>query len=170
MTNLLKKGAATKKFEFGKEALAAFDDIKKCFSSSTMLRQWNPNLQGILETDASGGGISGILSQIENGVKKPVAFWSRKLKPEEIRYRTPDQELLAVVDALTHFRIYLEGVQHKVKIYSDHSNLQYFKSTLRPNRRQAGSLQRLAGYDFDIYTTSQMPKTQQTLHQGDQTI
>ncbi|KAI0993687.1 Transposon Tf2-9 polyprotein, partial [Podosphaera aphanis] len=151
MTNLLKKEATKKVFTFNEAALESFNDIKNCFSSSPMLRQWDPNLQGILETDASGGGLSAILSQIENNLKKPVAFWSRKLKPEEVRYGTPDQELLAVVDALDHFRIYLEGAQHKIKIYSDHTNLKYFKSTLRPNRRQAGYIEKLAAYDFDIY-------------------
>lgn len=80
-----------------------------------------------------------------------MGFWSRKLKPEEVRYGTPDQELLAVVNALTHFRIYLEGAQHKIKIFSDHANLRYFNSTLRPNRRQSGYIETLAGYDFDIY-------------------
>ena len=115
------------------------------------MQQWDPNLPGILETDASGGGISGILSQRHNGVKRPVAFWSRKLQPEETRYGTPDQELLAVVDALMHFRVYLEGAQHKILIYSDHANLQYFKSTVRPNRRQSGYIEKLAAYDFDIY-------------------
>ncbi|KAI1005125.1 hypothetical protein K3495_g3086 [Podosphaera aphanis] len=152
MTNQLRKELTNKKkFEFNDNALAAFNDIKQCFLSSPMLRQWNPNLPGILETDASGGGIFGILSQIEDGVERPVAFWSRKLKPEEVRYGTPDQELLAVVDALAHFRIYLEGAQLKVKIYGDHYNLRYFNSSLRSNRRQAGYIEKLAAYDFEIY-------------------
>ncbi|KAI1006984.1 hypothetical protein K3495_g1234 [Podosphaera aphanis] len=151
MSNLLKKDALKTKFEFNTEALKSFDDITQPFASTPMLRQWNPNLQGILETDASGGGISGIFSQIDEGVKKPVAFWSRKLQPEEVKYGTPDQELLAVVDALLHFRVYLEGAQYEVKIYSDHANLRYFKSTVRPNRRQAGYIEKLAAFDFDIF-------------------
>lgn len=47
--------------------------------------------------------------------------------------------------------MYLEGAQHKIKIYSDHSNIRYFSSTLRPNRRQAGYIKKLAAYDFEIY-------------------
>ncbi|KAI1001399.1 hypothetical protein K3495_g6801 [Podosphaera aphanis] len=113
--------------------------------------QWNPNLRGILETDASGGGISGILSQIDEGVQKPVVFWSRKLHPEEINHGTLDQELLAVVDALLLFRVYPEGAQHKVKVYGDHANLRYFKSTVRPTRRQAGYIKKLASLGFDIF-------------------
>ena len=99
MSNLLKKEATQKIFNFDAKALQLFEDIKNSFKASPMLQQWDPNLQGILETDASGGGISGILSQRHNGVKRPVAFWSRKLQPEETRYRTPDQELLTVVNA-----------------------------------------------------------------------
>lgn len=116
-----------------------------------MLREWNHNLQDIFETDASGGGISDILSQKEDGIKRPVAFSSRKLIPEGIRYGTPDLELLAVVDAVTHFRVYLEGAQHKIQIYSDQSYLRYFNTTVRPNRRQSGYIEKLAAYDYDIY-------------------
>ncbi|KAI0991812.1 hypothetical protein K3495_g16375, partial [Podosphaera aphanis] len=129
MSNLLRKEATQKPFNFNDKALQAFNNLKSSFANYPILQQWDPNLPGILETDASGGGISGILSQKHNGIKKPVAFWSRKLKPEETRYGTPDQELLAVVDALMHFRVYLEGAQHKIQIYSDHANLQYFKSS-----------------------------------------
>ncbi|KAI0994989.1 hypothetical protein K3495_g13191 [Podosphaera aphanis] len=151
MSNLLKKESTQKPFKFDDEAQKSFENIKNSFASSPMLRQWDPHLKGILETDASGGGISGILSQKYNGVKRPVAFWSRKIQPEETRYGTPDQELLAVVDALIHFRVYLEGAQHKILIYSDHANLRYFISTIRPNRRQSGYIGKLAGYDFEIY-------------------
>ncbi|KAI1005278.1 hypothetical protein K3495_g2942 [Podosphaera aphanis] len=135
MYNLLKKESTQKPFHFNSNALSSFNDIKNSFSSSPILQQWVLTLPGILETDASGGGISGILSQRHNGVKKHVAFWSRNLQPEETQYGTPDQELLAVVDALMHFCVYLEGAQHEIQIFSDHSNLQYFKSTVRPNRR-----------------------------------
>ncbi|KAI1003883.1 hypothetical protein K3495_g4328 [Podosphaera aphanis] len=116
MSNLLKKEATQKPFNFDAYALQSFNDIKHSFANSPILQQWDPNLPGILETDASGGGISRILSQRYNGIKRPVAFWSRKIQPEETRYGTPDQELLAVVDALVHFRVYLEGAQHKILI------------------------------------------------------
>ncbi|KAI1005995.1 hypothetical protein K3495_g2220 [Podosphaera aphanis] len=57
MSNLLRKEAAQKPFNFDDEALQAFNDIKNSFANSPMLQQWDPNLLGILETDASGGGI-----------------------------------------------------------------------------------------------------------------
>ncbi|KAI0996255.1 hypothetical protein K3495_g11924 [Podosphaera aphanis] len=151
ISNFLREEASQKQFNLDDKALQAFNDIKNSFAKSPMLQQWDPNLPGILETDSSGGGISGILSQRHNRVKKPVAFWGRKLQPEETRYGISDQEHLAVVDALMHFRVYLEGAQHKIQIFSDHTNLQYFKSTIRPNRRQSGYLEKLAAYQFDIY-------------------
>ncbi|KAI0999075.1 hypothetical protein K3495_g9120 [Podosphaera aphanis] len=136
MSNLLKEEPTQKPFnKFDDEAQKSFENIKNSFASSPILPQWDPRLQGILETDAPGGGISGILSPKHNGVKKPVAFWSRKLQPEESRYGTPDQQLLALVDALIHFRVYLEGAQYKIILHSDHANLRYFKSTIRPNHQ-----------------------------------
>ncbi|KAI0998143.1 hypothetical protein K3495_g10049 [Podosphaera aphanis] len=131
ISNLLKKESTQKPFKLDDEAQKSFENVKNSFASSPMLQQWDPSLQGILETDASGGGISGILAQIV--------------------YGTLDQELLAVVDALIHFCMYLEGAQHNILIYSDHANLRYFQSTIHPNRRQSGYIEKLAGYDFEIY-------------------
>lgn len=42
-------------------------------------------------------------------------------------------------------------MQHKIKIYSDHFNLQYFISTLRSYRRQAGCIQKFIYYGFGIF-------------------
>ncbi|KAL1952928.1 hypothetical protein VTO42DRAFT_3943 [Malbranchea cinnamomea] len=36
-----------------------------------------------------------------------IAFWSFKFEPAECNYGTPDQEMLAIVKAFTHWRHYL---------------------------------------------------------------
>lgn len=118
MTNLLKKDATKNKFEFNEDALNAFNNVKPAFLCSPMLRKQDPSKKGLLEPDVSRGGISGILSQINYGKKTPKAFQSRKMQPEETRYATTDQELLAVAESLAQFRVYLGDVQHKIKIYS----------------------------------------------------
>ncbi|KAI0991107.1 hypothetical protein K3495_g17080, partial [Podosphaera aphanis] len=51
MSNLLRKEAAQKQFNFDDKALQAFNDIKSSFANAPMLQQWDPNLPGILETD-----------------------------------------------------------------------------------------------------------------------
>jgi hypothetical protein len=46
----------------------------------------------------------------------------------EQNYDIHDKELLAIVRALEAFRHYLEGHPEPFKIWSDHSNLQYFRT------------------------------------------
>lgn len=60
-----------------------------------------PNLEAelVLDTDASGAGISGILGQIRDGEERVVAYWSRTLARSERQYCTTRRELLAVVEA-----------------------------------------------------------------------
>jgi hypothetical protein len=48
-----------------------------------------------------------------------------------------DKELLSVVRALEAWRPYLEGNPHKVEIFSDHKNLEFFMTTHDLNWRQA---------------------------------
>jgi hypothetical protein len=46
----------------------------------------------------------------------------------EQNYDIHDKELLAIVRALEAFRHYLEGHPEPFEIWSDHSNLQYFRT------------------------------------------
>ena len=43
-------------------------------------------------------------------------------------------ELLTIVKALRHWRYLLVGTQHKVKIYSDHENLKYWRDPRKISR------------------------------------
>jgi hypothetical protein len=104
-----------------------------------VLKHFNPTQAALLEADASDGAIAGCLSQTDtsSGLLQPVAFYSRKLTPMEERYDISDKELLAIVESLRHWRVYLEGVTECTKVYSNHSNLQGFTTTKVLNWRQA---------------------------------
>src|SRR6185437_8440647 len=52
---------------------------------------------------------SGILSQLIDGLWRPIAFWSRKFTETERRWATGQQELLTIVESLKHWRHYLDG-------------------------------------------------------------
>ena len=103
-----------------------------------------------IETDASGGAIAGQITQLmDDGQWHPMAFYSRKFIPAERNYEVHDQELLAVVESLRHWRHYLEG-QGEFEVWVDHANLKYFIITTVLSRRQVRWAQYLSAFNFRI--------------------
>ena len=125
--------------------------LVKLFTTAPVLKHFDPELQAIVETDASDFALGAILSQRHSDALHPVAFHSRKFSPAEINYDTADKELLAIVDCFKRWRRYLEGANHQVMVITDHNNLELFATTKVLNRRQARWAQELAGYDFKIF-------------------
>ena len=160
LTNLLQGGKNGKypgPFTMTPEGRQAFNDLKKAFTQAPMLAHYNPEAPIKVETDASGFAISGILSQpVEEPAQDqpqvhwhPVAFWSRKMDPAERNYETHDAELLAIVESFKHWRHYLEGAKHPIKVLTDHANLRYI-GTKALTRRQARWSLTLSAYDFEL--------------------
>jgi hypothetical protein len=54
-----------------------------------------------------------------------------------LNYDIGDKEMLAVVEAIRHWRHYLKGARHKFTIFTDHKNLVNFMKKKEWNRRQA---------------------------------
>jgi hypothetical protein len=138
-------------FTWTPEMITAFELLKTQFQKEPILAYPRPNLAYTLETDTSTRAICGILSQKQEDTHlHPIAFYSRKLIPAEVNYSTFDQELLAIVESIKHWRHFLEGTQHKVTIISDHNNLKHFATTRTLTRRQARWAITLATIDFII--------------------
>lgn len=149
MTKLTHKDS---KFEWGEEQEKAFETLKKAITSEPVLSHYDPEKQLTLETDASDYGIGVVCSQAdENGNLHPIGFYSRQLKPAELNYEIHDKELLAIVEGLTRFGKYCMTSRHKIKILTDHKNLEYWNSKRDLNLRQARWSEKLANYDFKIY-------------------
>ena len=81
-----------------------------------------------METDASDFAIGSILSQTSpEGDLHPICFYNKKLSLAGLNYPIYDKELLAVVAGFQHWRVYVEGAQHSVQVYTDHKNLETFQ-------------------------------------------
>jgi hypothetical protein len=137
----------------GKEGDQAFQKLKDVFLQVPILTHFERGRETHIEVDASGGAISGILSQLvpnQAGTPqwRPIDFYSRKLIAAEYNYDTHDQELLAIVKSLEHWRHYLEGQYFEV--LTDHHNLKWFMETKVLNHRQVRSYLTLSKYDFVI--------------------
>ena len=81
----------------------------------------DPKLQYILDTDASAVEVGAVLTQVQDGEERVMAYYSKTLAPPECNYCVTRRELLAVVKAVKHFRPYLYG--NKFKLRTDHASL-----------------------------------------------
>ncbi|KAM4055786.1 reverse transcriptase (RNA-dependent DNA polymerase) [Hirsutella rhossiliensis] len=78
---LLKKGTA---FHWGRAENEAFQELKRRFCESPVLKQWDPSLPTFLETDCSGYALGGVLSQEgPDGRRHACAFFSKRLSPKD---------------------------------------------------------------------------------------
>ena len=109
-----------------------------------------PTLQDtfVLQTDASYAGLGACLAICRGGEELPTAFYSRQLKAAELNYSATEIECLAVVEAITHFEILLDGVSFILQ--TDHRALEHLLSAKFSNRRLSRWALRLQGFRFSI--------------------
>jgi hypothetical protein len=92
-------------WEWTREAELAFRKLKKAFTEAPILQHFDPVKPIILQTDASGFAIAGILNQQDGfGTLQPVIFYSRKCSPADQIYDTYDREILAIVETMKQWR------------------------------------------------------------------
>jgi hypothetical protein len=104
-----------------------------------------------VEVDASGFAFGAVLSQKgEDGKKHPIAFYLATAIEAEQNYDIYDLELLAIVKACRHWRPYLAGSPHKVIIYTDHANLQYWHEPHKISRRITREVLELSEFDIEL--------------------
>ena len=123
LTYLTKK---SEKFFWSDECRRTFEELKQRFTSSPILRHYNPELPCIIECDALDFAIGTVLSQEFEGRLHPVACHSRKMNKHEINYEIHDKELLAITATFKEWRRYLKCARHKISVYTDHHGLEWF--------------------------------------------
>ena len=135
-------------FEWTAEQEQSFENLKTVVSTAPVLRHFDPKLDIIITTDASNTALGAVLEQQENGKARPVAFHSRTFNIPEQRYAAHEKELLAIVDTIRAWRVYLHGRKFTVK--SDHFPLKYLETQENLSQRQVRWLETLVDFDFQI--------------------
>jgi hypothetical protein len=146
LTKLTRKKA---KFKWGQSENDAFEKLKSCLINSPILGFPDENgSQFILDTDASAEVISGIISQVQNGHERVLAYGSKVLNAAQQNYCTTKRELLAIVHFVQHYKHYLLG--KKFLIRSDHKSLTYLQKFKEPEGLLARWISILGLYEFEI--------------------
>ena len=142
---LTKKGVA---FIWTEECQEAFEELKDLLVSSPILGYPDPELPYVLDTDASLSAAGGVLSQVQDGVERPIAYFSKTFSKPERNYCVTRRELLAVVLSVQHFRPYLYG--RKFLLRTDHASLQWLRRRKEPEGQVARWLEILSEFSYDL--------------------
>lgn len=124
ITNLLRKGM--KKFQWTEEADAALQKLKTALVSAPILANADFSLPFIIETDSSDLAVGAVLAQVHDGVRKPIAYYSKKLSSTQRRYSATERECLAVLLSIENFKHFIEGSQFIIQ--TDAMSLTFLKT------------------------------------------
>ena len=108
-------------FHWDSNCQNAFEELKNRLVSPPILAFPDFKEKFVLYTDASDSAIGAVLSQIQEGKERVIAYWSRQLQKAERNYSTTEKEALAAVAAIKEFYPYLYGFHFT--LVTDHSPL-----------------------------------------------
>lgn len=150
----LTTGTATQKdrpVQWTEGCQVAFDKLKRALVSPPVLAYADFSRPFHLYTDASLDGLGAVLSQVQEGRERVIAYASRSLLPTERNdknYSSFKLELLALKWAVTEkFKDYLWGV--KFTAFTDNNPLVHLKTATLGAVEQRWAAQ-LANFDFDV--------------------
>lgn len=147
LTNLLRRDV---KFVWSPICQQAFDQVKSLLCAAPVLAA--PRLQQPFElfVDASHVGSGAVLTQRDNlGICRPVSYFSKKFNKHQINYSVIEKETFALMLALKHFDVYLNG-NASIVVHTDHNPLTFLSTLKCPNQRLIRWSLFLQSYNLDI--------------------
>nr|XP_036231816.1 uncharacterized protein LOC118683410 [Bactrocera oleae] len=144
LTLLLKKNA---EFVWNEEQNDAFEKLKSLITTKPVLTIYDATKAHEVHTDASSAVLSGVLMQNdEESEWKPVFYFSRQCNDAERNYASHELEVLAIVETLQRYRMYLIG--HRFKVITDCNAVAVTKATTPLLPRVARWWLKLQEFDF----------------------
>lgn len=139
-------------WQWTEEKQGVFERLKEAFAKLPNLTAYVSGQPLHLEVDASGYATGAVLSQKqkESGDWKPLGFASKSFHEAERNYEIYDKEMLAIIRGMKEWKHLLQGSIEPFKVWSDHKNLEYWRTAQDLTRRQARWALFLSAYDFFI--------------------
>ena len=135
-------------FQWDSACEESFKVLKESLVKRPVMAHPDFQLPFILTTDASGTGLGAVLSQLQNGQDKPIAYASRSLTAAEKNYSTTERECLACVWATDQFKYFLAGAEFTLQ--TDHNPLVYLRGIKEPQGRLARWILKLEQYRYKM--------------------
>ena len=126
----------------------AFDELKRRLITPPVLAYLDWTKPFIVTTDASSTAVSYILSQIVDGIEKPITYGGRALNKHELNYSPIEAETTAVVSGVKHFDLNLRN--QPFTVYTDHAALTWLFNIKMPTGKLAKWSMFLQSYRLKI--------------------
>jgi len=144
--DLLKKDVA---FKFTNSELNVFEELKGKLIKAPVLAIYDPHDSTELHCDASSYGFGAVLMQRKSDLKlHPIFYFSKRTTTVESRYHSFKLETLAIIYALSRFRVYLLGISFKIVTDCNALKLTLQKRDINP--RIARWALELQSYDYTV--------------------
>lgn len=148
LTNLLRPKTT---FKCNSEAEEAFDECKLLLTSAPVLKASDLALPFLLEVDSSQVCAGAVLLQTgDDGLNRPVAYFTRKFTPCQARHSTVKKETLALLLALNHFHVFLGSKTVPLVVYIDHNPLVFLAKMFNHYKRLMQWALMLQEYELQI--------------------
>ncbi|XP_072182212.1 uncharacterized protein [Diadema setosum] len=148
LTDLLRKNV---KFQWSAACQSAFDQVKAILSSGPVLAAPDFKKGFSLAVDASDVGAGAVLMQADDdGVDRPVCYFSKKFNAHQRKYSTVEKETLALILSLSHFDVYVGSTTQPIVVWTDHNPLTFVNRMRNKNQRLMRWSLILQEYNLDI--------------------
>lgn len=145
LIDLTKKGKA---FKWTEQCTEVFSKVRTMLTNAPIMAHPRDAGDYILDTDACDVSIGAVLSQIQDGVERVVAYGSKSLSKTQKNYCVTDRELLAVRYFTEYYRSYLLG--RKFLVRTDHQAIRWLFNMKEPKSRIARWIECLSEFNFEI--------------------
>ncbi len=135
-------------FQWTPDCQEAFETLRSRLTTAPIVAYPVPGEEYILDTDASEKCLGAVLSQLQDGTERVIAYFSKAMTREQQNYCVTRKELLAVVSALKNFRPYLYG--QRILLRTDNAAVSWMRGLKNPTGQTARWLEELANYDLTV--------------------
>lgn len=136
------------KVKWTPEAEKAFETAKDLLTQEPILATADFSLPFKVYTDASLVAGAAILTQLQDGAERVIAYHSVKFSPTQQNYSATERECLAVLSAVEKFRPWIDGV--KFTVVTDHASLKWLQNLKEPHGKLARWAVRLQAFDIEF--------------------
>lgn len=124
LTDLLRK--TSKLFTWTAETEEAFKKLRNAMCTSPVVANPDFTVEFCIQCDASDTAAGAVLTQVQEGIEKVIAFFSHKWLPAEKNYAATEKEAACVLKAIEQFRCYVYG--QPFTVITDAKALTHIKS------------------------------------------